>query len=158
MVSFPLSLVHGCCVQRQGPGRASWSPVQSVSHSDMQCVVLSQSLLLLWPLVMHLGSILSVMSFQGAQILLGENVRPLLSHPSLPSLPLSKVRSANSDCPPHRPGLVNDSSPFPCGAMGVICPLVFGESRSHAVFLHRLFDWHQQRSALQSEGLGLGFH
>lgn len=159
MVSFPLSLVHGCCARRQSPDRASWSPVQSVSHSDMQCVVLSQALLFLWPLVIHLGSLLvhECLSRE-LRFSWGKMLDPFCL--ILPSqvCPSAKVRSANSAFPPHGPGLVNNSSPFLCGAMGVICPLVFGESGSHTVFLHRLFDWYQQWSSLQSEGLGLGFH
>lgn len=59
-------------------------------------------------------------------------------HPSLQVCPLANVHSANSTCPPHRAGLVNNPSPFPCGAMGATLLRVFGESRSHSAFLHRL--------------------
>lgn len=63
---------------------------------------------------------------------------PSPSHPSLQVCPLANVHSANSACPPNRAALVNNPSPFPCGAMGATCLRVFGESRSHSAFLHRL--------------------
>lgn len=103
MVSFPLSLVHGCCAKRQGPGRVSWSPVQSMFHSDMQGVgVVSGP-----PTPLATGyafGLLSVRECLSRELRFswGKMLDPFFL--ILPSqvCPLAKVRSASSTCPPHR--------------------------------------------------------
>lgn len=159
MVSFPLSLVHGCCAKRQGPGRASWSPVPSMSHSDMQCVVLSQAppTPLATGYAFRLPPVHECLSRE-LRFSWGKMLDPFSL--ILPSqvCPLAKIHSANSACPPHRAGLVNNSSLFRVEPrVSSVLRYVVSPDLKLSFFIGWLTG-PRQWSALQSEGLGLGFH
>lgn len=112
-------------------------------------MLLPQALPLLQPLVMLLGS-------HQPLILLEEDPDPFASHFPSQVGSLAKVHSANSTHPPHRAGLVNNSSLFPCRVTCATCTQEFGESRSHSIFLHRLLDWPCQMESSAVVGSGPG--